>query len=85
MLRRHHSSVDVFVAVRASKPHEAQQRSNKAAKPFHLNQIFSAKFNSVQEVLESGSGPGGRWFKSIRPTILFDNLHATSGFSSTAL
>jgi hypothetical protein len=39
-------------------------------KRFNKNQLEATKFNSVQQGLAPGSGPGGRWLKSIRPAIL---------------
>jgi hypothetical protein len=32
------------------------------------NHLESTEFHKFQQALASGSGPGGRWFKSIRPT-----------------
>lgn len=60
---------DDFVAVEAFLNNQAQQRSNKVDKPFHLSQILFARFKKVHKMLESGSGPGGRSFNSTVPSL----------------
>jgi hypothetical protein len=38
-----------------------------AVNAFLGKQLEPSRFNRFQQALESGSGPGGRWFKSTRP------------------
>jgi hypothetical protein len=61
-------TVDDFVAVRASK---INRESECVGNSFNIKRLRSTKFSRVQQLPESGSGPGGRRFKSSLPDHFF--------------
>jgi hypothetical protein len=64
----------LWAKLRLSK-HSASAEFNKAQTPvrncFHTYHLGTTEFHSVQQRLESGSGPGGRRFKSSLPDQSF--------------
>jgi hypothetical protein len=71
-VRRGRPSVDDFVAVGAP-------RINRNS--FNAKHLRPTEFNRVQQLLESGSGPGGRRFKSSHPDQSFQALKLQFWFS----
>src|SRR5437588_1223143 len=71
MLRRslHNSSTQINIGYTCSR------------NSFHSNHLRSTEFNSLQELSESGSGPGGRRFKSSLPDQSFQGLTLHFWFS----
>src|SRR5271168_3571292 len=59
--------VDDFVAARAHDFNKDQQVLTPSRKHFNMNQLRSTKFHRFQQGLASGSGSGGRRFKSSLP------------------
>jgi len=72
--------VDDFVAARAPSFSKIQQTSTTSRKRFNSNYFKTAKFNNFQYIVESGSGPGGRRFKSSRPDHSFQRVISDSWF-----
>src|SRR5208282_3148713 len=52
-------------------------------KPFNTNHLESTRIHRFQQGLESGSGPGGRWFKSTRPDQISSNRSLPLRFRET--
>jgi hypothetical protein len=69
-----YSPVDDFVAAGAHEFNRIQQRSRSAHKDFNANHLQTTKLREFQQAPESGSGPGGRRFKSSLPDHLFQAL-----------
>jgi hypothetical protein len=67
--------VDNFVAARAHDFNKDQQALAASGKRFNINQLQSTKFYRFQQCVESGSGPGGRRFKSSLPDHLLQSRH----------
>jgi len=57
-------TVDDFVAVKAPTSARINSFQRAARNGFNRNHLESAGFHRFQQSLESGSGPGGRRFKS---------------------
>ncbi len=62
-------NVDDFVAVETHELNRIQHDSRSAHKRFNVNHLRSTRIRKFQEALESGSGPGGRMFKSSLPAM----------------
>jgi hypothetical protein len=60
-------AVDDFVVVKALSFNKVQQSSTSGRKRFINNHFETTEFSRVQQGVKSGSGPGGRRFKSSRP------------------
>jgi hypothetical protein len=60
-----------FVAVGAPSFNKFQQDSICGRKRFNQNKLRTTRFHKVQFGIDSGSGPGGRRFKSSRPDHSF--------------
>ena len=71
MLNDSQTYVGDFEAVKAPGFNRGQQLSSTAAQRIPQQSLGFAEFNSVQQGLESGSGPGGRRFKSSFPDQSF--------------
>ena|SRR5579862_1985242 len=67
--------VDKIVAVEASKFVKFQQASTSDPQHFQGKRVRDNNFSTFQRGLESGSGPGGRWFKSTRPDHSFQKRY----------
>ena len=64
-------NVDDFVAANAHDFNKGQQDLALGHKRFNINRLGSTKVHRFQQCLESGSGPGGRRFKSSLPDQSF--------------
>jgi hypothetical protein len=73
--------VDDFVAARAHDFNKVQQGLTPSRKRFNMNRLQSTEFHRFQQRLESGSGPGGRRFKSSLPDQSFQALKRHFWFS----
>jgi hypothetical protein len=72
-----HASVNNFVAVDAPNFKNSEQESTHRHNRFNQNELeATTEIHNVQQVVESGSGPAGRWFKSTRPDHQFQRLHS---------
>jgi hypothetical protein len=67
-------TVDDFVAAGAHEFNRIQQRSGSGHKAFSVSHLQATKSYKFQQALESGSGPGGRRFKSSLPDQSFQTL-----------
>jgi hypothetical protein len=74
ILREGSSSVDDSEVVGASRSTESQNPLTGGRSSFNDKHLRSTEFNRVQPLLESGSGPGGRRFKSSLPDQSFQIL-----------
>lgn len=74
-------SVDEIVAGRASKFDVFRKLPRERLNAFNRKHLEAQNFNRFQHLLESGSGPGGRWFKSAR-SIIFQRLSEPVNFSA---
>ena len=73
--------VDDFVAIKALSFNKIQQRSKRARNENKANHLESPNFRRVQQGLESGSGPGGRRFKSSLPDHSFQPVNLVNWHS----
>jgi hypothetical protein len=64
-------NVDDFVAAKAHNLNKDQQVLAASRKRFNIYQSRPTKFYEFQQVPASGSGPGGRRFKSSLPDQYF--------------
>ena|SRR3984885_6664892 len=60
----------------ATKLNRLQRAGHKR---FDTNHLESTRIHRFQQSLESGSGPGGRWFKSTRPDHSFQRVRRRLG------
>ena len=68
------ATVDNFVAARAPDLNKVKRSSIGGPKRFNSNHLESGEIREFPHALESGSGPGGRWFKSTRPDHSFPSI-----------
>ena len=71
-------NVDDFVAARAHDFNKDQQVFCCERKRFNINQLKTTKFHKLQNHVESGSGPGGRRFKSSLPDHSFSISYSSA-------
>jgi len=64
-------TVDDFVLLKASRFNKSQQLSMSGSQQIQYQSLKNLKFQRFQYALESGSGPGGRRFKSSLPDHSF--------------
>jgi hypothetical protein len=69
-------TVDEFVLQKPPTSTDPNSFQRAACNSFNINQLETANFNSFQYELESGSGPGGRRFKSSLPDHLFSATYS---------
>ena len=72
-------TVDDFVAVEAHDSTEFNVFHDRTHNRFNLNHLQATKSHRIQQALESGSGPGGRRFKSSLPDHSFSISHSSAG------
>jgi hypothetical protein len=48
---------------------------------FNINRFEATEFRISQQGVQSGSGPGGRWFKSIRPDHFIPETSVPDNFA----
>ena len=73
-----YGTVDDFVTVRASTFNANQQLSTRSVQQIQYQSIKNYRFQQISITAESGSGPGGRRFKSSLPDQLFPTIAAHS-------
>jgi hypothetical protein len=77
-----------FCVEKAFAFNQSQQPQQAIRNRFNTNQLRTSKFNSFQQALESGSGPGGQTLKSSLPDHLFSSriervAEQTTGIGNT--